>query len=174
MRSFAGVSERRLGFSEDERDVLGPRSVFYYPVEHSGNEQSSLEEALVVRDIVERLEGHTDRSEIVIVTPYRAQENLIRATIGEGCRVGTVDRLQGQQGDVVIYSLGSSSADEMPRDIGFLFSVNRLNVAMSRGRKKAILVCSPRLLEASTSSAEQMELVSALCMLKYFAEEDVW
>jgi uncharacterized protein len=78
-------------------------------------------------------------------------------------RVGTVDKFQGQEAPVVLYSTTSSSGEEVPRGLEFLFSRNRLNVAISRAQCLAVLVGSPRLLDVRTRSVDQMRLVNALC-----------
>ena len=80
-----------------------------------------------------------------------------------GGRVGTVDKFQGQQATVVFYSMASSSGEQVPRGLEFLFSRNRLNVAVSRARCLAYVVASPRLLEADCKTVEQMRLLNALC-----------
>ena len=87
------------------------------------------------------------------------------AALPAGARVGTVDKFQGQEAAVVIFSMATSSADDMPRDLEFLFSLNRLNVAISRARALAVLVCSPELLRVRCRTPEQMRLVNALCLL---------
>jgi superfamily I DNA and/or RNA helicase len=104
------------------------------------------------------------RDDILIVAPDNAQVSAIRDRIA-GARVGTVDRFQGQEAPVVIYSLTTSSADEAPRGMEFLYSLNRLNVATSRARCAAILVASPRLFEPECQTPRQMQLANALCRL---------
>ena len=82
-----------------------------------------------------------------------------------GVEVGTVDKFQGREAPVVFFSMASSSGDDIPRGLEFLFSRNRLNVAISRAKAMAVLVCSPRLLEARCRTVEQMRLVNGLCAL---------
>jgi uncharacterized protein len=81
-----------------------------------------------------------------------------------GARVGTVDKFQGQEAAVVFYSMASSSPDDMPRNLEFLYSLNRLNVAMSRARCLAVLVSSPELLRLQCRRVPQMRLANALVM----------
>jgi superfamily I DNA and/or RNA helicase len=89
-----------------------------------------------------------------VVTPYNAQVRALRRTVHDGVRVGTVDKFQGQEAPVVFVSLASSSGENAPRGITFVFNPNRINVATSRAQCRVELVCSPRLLEeAVTSSA---------------------
>ena len=88
-------------------------------------------------------------------------------------RVGTVDKFQGQEAPVVFYSTTSSTGDEVPRALEFLFSRNRLNVAISRAQCLAVLVGSPRLLDVRTRSVDQMRLVNALCRFVEMSLADI-
>ena len=132
----------------------------WHPVEHEGNAIESIEEADVivalVRDLLAISPTWTTRAgdvkpvtleEIVIVAPYNAHVELIGERLAAagfaGARVGTVDKFQGQEAAVSIYAMGSSSAEEAPRGMEFLYSLNRLNVATSRARCAAIVVASP-------------------------------
>jgi len=78
-------------------------------------------------------------------------------------RVGTVDKFQGQEAPVVFFSMASSSGEELPRGVEFLFDLHRLNVAVSRAQALAILVCSPALLDTACAKPEQVKLVNMLC-----------
>jgi len=108
--------------------------------------------------------------DFMVVAPYNAQVLRLRTALPAGVRVGTVDKFQGQEAPVVFFSMATSSGDDVPRSLSFLFSRNRLNVAISRAQCLAILVCSPRLLEARCQSIEEMQLVNALCRLVEYAE----
>ena len=112
--------------------------------------------------------------DILVVTPYNAQRRLIDDTLREaritGIRVGTVDKFQGQEAPVVFYSMTTSSADDIPRSMEFLFDRNRFNVAVSRAQCLSVLVCSPRLLGFRCNHVEQMELVNLLCAFAERAE----
>jgi predicted RecB family nuclease len=143
----------------------------YVPVEHEGRRQESLEEADAVVVRVDRLlRAGVRAAEIIVVSPYNAQVNLLREKLGDRVRVGTVDKFQGQEADVVLYSMASSSGDDIPRGLEFLLSRNRLNVAISRARCLAYLVCSPRLLEVNARTIDQMRLANALCRFVELAE----
>ena len=74
-------------------------------------------------------------------------------------RVGTVDRFQGQEAPVVLVTMTSSTAVDLPRGLDFLLSRNRLNVALSRAQALALLICSPRLVQADIRDVEQMRLI---------------
>ena len=150
----------------------------YLPVVHDGNTRGSEEEAAVVRDAaLALLRGtvtigeHAPRpiapGDLIVVSPYNDQRKRIRkaleaAGLGE-IRVGTVDKFQGQEAAVVLYSMATSNAATLPRDLEFLFERNRLNVAISRAQCMSVLVCSPELLSVRCAIPEQMALVNLLC-----------
>jgi len=106
--------------------------------------------------------------DVLVVAPYNRQVARLLSKLPPGARVGTVDKFQGQQAPVVIYSTASSSADEAPRGVGFLYDVHRLNVAVSRAKAMTVIVASPELLDAQVHTPEQLRAVNALC---HFAEE---
>ena len=90
---------------------------------------------------------------------------------GTGAQVGTVDKFQGQEAPVVIYSMATSRPEDAPRGMEFLYSLNRLNVATSRARCAAIVVASPRLFEPECRTPRQMELANALCRFREMARD---
>jgi predicted RecB family nuclease len=150
-------------------------------VEHEGCAQISWQEADAVAGAVGALlgkefvdsEGRARplvESDVLVVAPYNAQVRALRAKLPAGVRAGTVDKFQGQQAPIVFFSMATSSGEDVPRSLAFLFSRNRLNVAISRAQCLALLVCSPRLLEARCRSIEEMQLVNALCRLVEVAE----
>ncbi len=98
------------------------------------------------------------RAEVMVVAPYNAQVNLLRERLSDAVRVGTVDKFQGQEALVVLYSMASSSGEDVPHGLEFLLSRNRLNVAISRAQCLAYLVASPRLLEVNCRTIDQMRL----------------
>jgi len=165
--------------------------VRWLPVVHAGNHNSSPEEADVVAHIYRGLLAGTwtndvgdvcpiTPEDILVIAPYNAQVELlierlrpVSKAAGVGPRepwVATVDKIQGQQGAVAIYSMATSSQDEMPRSIEFLYSLNRLNVATSRGRCLAIVVASPDLLKVRVHTPLQMRLANALCRFVEMAD----
>jgi uncharacterized protein len=148
----------------------------YLPVDHSGNRTMSSEEVDRVNQTFRTLAGlrWTDREgaprpitveDLLVVAPYNAQVRRLIETLPGRARVGTVDKFQGQEAPVVVYSMATSSVDDAPRGMDFLFSLNRLNVAASRAQGLVILVCSPELLKARCRTPDQMRLASALCRL---------
>jgi uncharacterized protein len=98
----------------------------------------------------------------LIVAPYNAQVSDLCARLPK-MRIGTVDKFQGQEAPVVIYSLTTSSPEEAPRGMEFLYSLNRLNVASSRAMTTVILVGSPKLFEPECRTPRQMQLANAFC-----------
>ena len=144
-------------------------------VEHHDNRGRSEEEAdRVAAEVSKLLDGgsYVDRDggrhpltlgDILVVAPYNAQVRCLKAWLADGARVGTVDKFQGQEAPVVLFSMATSSGDDVSRGMSFLFSRNRLNVAVSRAQALAVVVCSPRLLAARCSTVEDMGLVNVLC-----------
>jgi len=132
--------------------------LWYVSVAHEGNRNSAAEEVEAIAKIVRGLvapgvrffRGTENRNlqtdDILVVAPYNAQVSDLLGKL-PGCRVGTVDKFQGQEAPVVIYSLTTSSPEDAPRGMEFLYSLNRLNVATSRAMSAVILVGSPKLFE---------------------------
>jgi uncharacterized protein len=108
--------------------------------------------------------------DVLIVAPFNAQVGAIARELSEA-RVGTVDKFQGQEAPISIYSMTSSSAEDAPRGMAFLYSRNRLNVATSRARCIAVVVASPALLRVRARTPEQMRLANALCQFAEVAAE---
>jgi hypothetical protein len=102
--------------------------------------------------------------------PVEHTSCLTADLLARGAQVGTVDRFQGQEAAIALISMATSSGDDLPRQIEFLYSRNRLNVAISRAQCLAVIVASPRLLETSCSTIEQLRLVNALCWAKNSAD----
>ena len=154
----------RAGPVAAERSTPLGTGLRYVPVDHDGRRQESPEEVAAVASIVRELAAAgVAAGEIMVVAPYNAQVNALADALPNAVRVGTVDKFQGQEADVVIYSLASSSGEDVPRGLEFLLSRHRTNVAISRARCLAYLVASPRLLEVNTRTIEQMRLANALC-----------
>jgi uncharacterized protein len=183
--------EGRLGSRTGlERQVISGSThfdgsgLFYVPVSHTGNQNSAPEEvaaaALIARSLL--AEGVTWTSskgearklrerDILVVAPYNAQVAALVEGLPSGIRVGTVDKFQGQEAPVVIYSMTSSSAEDAPRGMGFLYNPNRLNVATSRALCISILVATRRLLEPDCSTPEQMRWANGVCRYRELAKE---
>ncbi|CAN5295079.1 TM0106 family RecB-like putative nuclease [soil metagenome] len=170
LRSAPGRERQRIT-ARGRLDGSGLRLV---PVEHAGNAAGSAEEvAGVARRVDDLLGGQwTDRdgswhplelAQILVVAPYNNQVGRLRGALPTGDRAGTVDKFQGQEAPVVLYSMASSSAEDAPRGVSFLYDLHRLNVAVSRAQAMAVIIASPRLLDAAVHSPEQLRKVNALC-----------
>jgi superfamily I DNA and/or RNA helicase len=157
-----------------ERSLAAGNGIRYVPLEHGYHRTQSPEEAAFVRDEIAWLLGttYTDEAgerplapeDIIVVAPYNAHVRCLRQHISDQrIRIGTVDKFQGQQAVVVFYSMASSSSHDVPRGLDFLFSRNRLNVAISRAKCLAYLVASRKLLDANCRTIEQMRMANALC-----------
>jgi predicted RecB family nuclease len=168
----------------ERQEILGDRppngsGLRIQQVPHEGNTNASPEEAiqtvglvagLLARDWVDK---HGERlavapDQVLVVTPYNAQiraiqDALVQAGCPAGVQVGTVDKFQGREAAVSIYSMATSSADDAPRGLEFLFDPHRLNVATSRARAMSIIVASPDLVRVACRTPRQMLLVNALC-----------
>jgi uncharacterized protein len=163
------------------RSIAAGNGVRFLAVPHQGHSLASPEEAAAIRAEIERLVGTSyvedgaerplAHEDFIVVAPYNAHVRLLREELPEEVRVGTVDKFQGQQATVSFFAMASSSGEDVPRGLEFLFSRNRLNVAVSRAKCLAYVVASPRLLETSCRTVEQMRLVNALCRFAELAGE---
>jgi predicted RecB family nuclease len=172
---------RGVGGLERQQVLFAPWSgsgLHVVEVAHQGNTNASPEEAREVAALAQLFAGCPWRDRdgavravgcegILIVTPYNAQIRAIQGALAErgltGFRVGTVDKFQGREAPVVIYSMATSSADEAPRGLEFLYDRHRLNVATSRAMAMAVIVASPDLVRVSCRTPHQMTLANALC-----------
>jgi uncharacterized protein len=163
------------------RSLAAGAGIRWLPVDHLGNRSDSIEEAEAIAAELERLLGSTltrdgverplEAGDVMVVAPFNAQVRLLRERLPDAVEVGTVDKFQGREAPVVFYSMASSSSEDVPHGLEFLFSRNRLNVAISRAQCLAYLVCSPRLLEVECRTIEQMRLANALCRFVEMAAE---
>ena len=191
----AFVSERSYDSLLHSREACGER-VVHAPasaisgvglralaVEHEGRSQASAEEAEAIAAMCRALlvpgSTVTDDSgltrdlvgdDILVVAPYNLAVRCIRERVPKGVRVGTVDRFQGQEAAVVFYAMTCSAGEDVPRGIDFLFDAHRLNVAISRAQCLAVLVHSPRLLDANCPTLDAMALVDGVCRFVEMAQ----
>ena len=171
LRSHAGLERQ----SVKSTSRCAGTGLMYLPVAHQGNQSSSPEEADRIRDLVNEIldarstwvdrhgqERPITREDILIIAPYNAQVFELQERLA-GARIGTVDKFQGQEAPIVIYSLATSSHSDAPRGMEFLYSLNRLNVATSRARCICVLVASPALFEPVCRTPHQMRMANAFC-----------
>ena len=184
LESAAGLEGQRVHAPFDGEGLFGAAQrlhgsgLRFVPIEHVGNSSRSVEEAAAVAALVRPLadgttewtDQHGDRrpltwEDVLIVAPYNAQVSEIRQRLPPAARdrVGTVDKFQGQQAVVAIYSMTTSSAEEAPHNMEFLYSLNRLNVATSRARCLAVVVANPALIRVHCKTPDQLRLANALC-----------
>ena len=152
-------------------------------VKHDGNINASEEEAKVIAKMVEELcqEGMTwtnenglinqiTRADIKIISPYNAQVQTLMELIAD-VQIGTVDKFQGQEAPIVIYSVATSSPQDAPRGMEFLYSPNRINVAVSRAKALFILVATDKIYEPDCKNPAQIKLANPLCRYREVAIE---
>ena len=170
------TADRAIRFGTAERRyVTRSAGLLYIPVDHDDNTYESDEEADAIDEIVRELEGQylqlpgeserrVTRDDLLVVAPFNLQVRKLASRL-PGVRVGTVDKFQGQQAPVVVFSMTASEGDGCPRGIEFLFSKNRLNVAISRAQILAIVTGSPKLTRTRCSRLDQIELVNLFCQV---------
>lgn len=179
LKSHQDTGLRYLVLNSHADPALKAAGIHFEEVHHEGCSQDSEEEAVRVKQIYDSLlkqhfiddEGvkqPMSPDNILVVSPYNLQVNLLKQRLGPDARVGTVDKFQGQEAEAVIISMATSSGDEMPRNIDFLFSKNRLNVAISRAKCLAVLVASPKLLAVNCRTPDQIALVNLLAWTMCF------
>ncbi len=155
-------------------------------VHHVGRSTESAEEAIVVATRIREMIGTPwidqhgraaplQATDFLVVAPYNDQVRLMRRVLDRDLalrevQIGTVDKFQGREAPVVFFTMTTSSADDMPRGPDFLFSRNRLNVAVSRARCLAYLVCTDDLLNARAQSIEEMRLIATLNAFVEYAD----
>jgi uncharacterized protein len=162
---------------------LGTDGLVYLPVPHDGNQARADEEVQAIAALVAALtdsgmqwrnadsrSAPLTRADLMVVAPYNAQVTALAERL-PGVRVGTVDKFQGQQAPVVIVSLTTSTPEDAPRGMDFLYSANRLNVATSRAKALCILVGNSRLFEPDCRTPQQMRLANAFCRYRELARE---
>jgi hypothetical protein len=155
-------------------DGFDGAGVSYVPVEHEGRDGTAPEEVVAVHAVVRRLlrpgARFTDRygvtrplraNDVLVIAPFNRHVEALARELGAEVRVGTVDKLQGQEAPVVVYALGVSSQGLAPRGLEFLFDLHRINVAVSRAQARAVVVASPRLFEEVPGTVSGLRLANA-------------
>lgn len=177
--AHSDCARQRLHLKPGHDPVLAETGIRFVAMDHTGCGQRSDAEVERVKELAQGLIGttFTDRDgnegkigwkNILVVAPYNLQVNALQAALPSAARVGTVDKFQGQEAEVVIVSLATSSPDDLPRHVEFFYSKNRINVAISRARTLALLVANPKLLELDAKSVDHLRLVNTLA---WVAEE---
>jgi predicted RecB family nuclease len=180
LHAHDSTSERSLSLKNTD---LPNEGIHLIPTDHEGCSQKSTEEGEIIKAKYQELLGQQfhdqdgtiraiTEDDILVVTPYNVQVNYLKSILPPNARVGTVDKFQGQEAPIVLISMVTSSAEDLPRNIEFLYSKNRLNVAISRAQCLAVVVVNPKLLEIPCKTVEQMKLVNTFCWLEWRCEED--
>jgi uncharacterized protein len=185
LHSLAGLEGQVLEgnhlFAKNEQAENSGAGLYYVPVDHSGNSNQSEEEITAIRKIIDQLlvpdstwifvneKGAEVRpltsKDIMIIAPFNAQVSALQEAMPD-IYIGTVDKFQGGEAAVVIYSMASSSVEDAPRGMSFIFAPNRLNVASSRARCAFILVSSPKLFEVECNTPAQMRWANGMCLFR--------
>ncbi|KHL24156.1 DNA/RNA helicase [Croceibacterium mercuriale] len=173
LQAHPDCARQRLALAPGHDPALAEHGLRFVAVDHTGCGQRSDMEVARVKALAEGLigtsftrrdgsDGKIGWDNILIVAPYNMQVNALAAALPAGARVGTVDRFQGQEAEVVIASMATSSPADLPRHVDFFYSKNRINVAISRARTLALVVANPKLLELDAKSVDHFQLVNTL------------
>ena len=95
------------------------------------------EAALVVKKVHQLLDAHLPADSIAVITPYSAQVELLRQQLPDDIEIGSVDGFQGREKEAIIISLVRSN---IKGEVGFLAETRRMNVALTRARRKLIVI----------------------------------
>jgi uncharacterized protein len=169
----------------EDGEPVGGTGIRHVAIRTTGASNRSRDEAAWIADAIATLRGRrwiNERGEeralevddVIVVAPYNAQVaeigRAVKDRIGIDANVGTVDKFQGREGAVAIYSMTTSTPEDAPRDLEFLYSGNRLNVAVSRARALAVVIANPALFRVACHTPEQMRLLNAFCRLLEVAD----
>jgi len=168
---------RKILFKKNS--IIQSDGIYYLEMDHEGNSQTSEEESLIVKKLINEFIGldfiekdgtkrKLELKDILVITPYNAQTNLILSKVDKDTRVGTIDRFQGQEAPITIISMTSSDTDSIPRNREFFFNKNRLNVAISRSQCVSIILFNPNLLDVYPTTEEQLKLFNNFCKILKF------
>ncbi|WP_159980640.1 MULTISPECIES: TM0106 family RecB-like putative nuclease [unclassified Novosphingobium] len=176
LKAHPDCARQSLHLPEGHDPALANHGIRFVEMHHEGRNQQSEEEVARVEDLCAKLIGtpYTDRQgnagklgwdNILVVAPYNMQVIALAEALPAAARVGTVDKFQGQEAEVLIVSLATSSPEDLPRHVDFFYSKNRLNVAISRARTLAVVLANPKLLELDAKSVEHLRLVNTLAWI---------
>ncbi|MBX3282848.1 MAG: TM0106 family RecB-like putative nuclease [Acidobacteria bacterium] len=180
LEAAEGCEVQRIALSKEPNALITKEhGIVFSPVEHDGDTQYSDDEVSRVVAIYEELLGkeYTDRDgktrklelkDFLFITPYNAQVVRLSAALSNEARIGSVDRLQGQQAPVCILSLCSSVGEYGSRGLAFILDLNRINVAISRAQCLAVVVADPRIAQDSAGSVTEMRLLNLFCKLSKY------
>lgn len=177
LHSHPDCARQRISLPLSGGSLINQESgIVFSAVVHDGNVQQSDEEVARVKTIFEELRGrdYTDKhgaskalelEDFLFIAPYNAQVRALQTALPEGARVGSVDKFQGQEAPVCIFSLCSSYGEYGSRGLGFILDRNRVNVAISRAKCLAVVVADPRIAQSSANSITEMMLLNLFCKI---------
>lgn len=177
LQAIAGNENRRIVLSKSGNLITTAAGIVFSPLEHDGNTQASAEEVDRVLAITKEIvgqpkvgadgkpDGKITLNDVLFVAPYNMQVRRLREALPVGARVGSVDKFQGQEAEVVIVSMCSSFGEYGSRGIEFILDRNRMNVALSRARTLAIVVGDPRIATTPAYSIDTMRRINLYCRL---------
>ena len=156
--------------------IMKGSGAVFLGVEHDGNIQHSEEEVAQVKAAYEEMLGRTYHAsngsernlalgDFLFITPYNAQVRALQTALPDGARVGSVDKFQGQEAPICIFSTCSSYGEYGSRGLSFILDRNRINVALSRAQCMAVIVGDPRIAGTSAGSINEMMLLNLFCKI---------
>jgi superfamily I DNA and/or RNA helicase len=169
-RLHAAPANKKRKLIHKEDSLIKPSGIQYIQLDHEGNEQASPEEVEAIKDIINQLlssrlfDGNEERAitkkDILIVSPFNHQIRNLQDVLGDEIQIGTVDKFQGREAPIVIFSMASSDIESTPRGANFLFEKNRLNVAITRAQSLAIIVGSKGLEKTDSYNIKDIKDIS--------------
>ncbi|MGE9290933.1 MAG: TM0106 family RecB-like putative nuclease [Puniceicoccales bacterium] len=173
LRSHESSMKFRLEGMDSVKGIPSKAGVHFIPTPHEGNAQSSEEEVDQIEFLAQSFlknitKSHKSRKitkeDLLIMAPFNMQVRRLEERL-PGFRVGTVDRFQGQEADIILFSMCSSAGEYGQRGIDFLLNPRRLNVALSRARCLAVVVGDPRIIETTPTSISLMRQLSSFARI---------
>ena len=174
---------RKLKLPKDHNLISKESGIMHIPASHVANSQASIEEIEIISNLIEELlicekfdpkkNSFTklSKKDILVVAPYNHQVRSLKGKFNSQIEVGTVDKFQGREAEVVIVSMTSSDIFEAPRGVEFLMEKNRLNVAITRAKTLAIIVGSEGLHQPVSKTVRDMELQNFYISLINYASK---
>lgn len=157
LKCFDENRGKRIKIGETNSEALcADESLVFVAVPHTEDEMRSEAEAEYIAQQIEAAIGAgVPCHEIAVITPFRAQARVVRQAIGpridaelsKHIVIDTVERIQGQERELIFISLVCSAPKFIQTNAEFIFQPNRLNVAISRAKNKVVLVASPTLFD---------------------------
>jgi uncharacterized protein len=177
LHSHADCSRQKIALpSNGGLHVTKEKGIVFSGVVHDGNTQQSDEEVIHIKALFDELHGreYTDKNgvtqklelnDFLFIAPYNAQVRSLQSALPDGARVGSVDKFQGQEAPVCIYSLCSSYGEYGSRGLEFILDRNRVNVAISRAKCLAVVVADPRISYTAVNTLDEMKMLNVFCKL---------